>query len=180
MTLTVTPDAQTKYEIGDIGVFPDVHPSIVQVRGRRGGREGRAEAGRRRPGLQRPDDHLRAQLIEAIAKHPNQVVVFDVQRGSERKDISVTTTLQGKKGRVGISLDDEVMLVQRGPWEAAKLSVQRNYEFGGDIFQTLVGLLTRETSPKQLMGPVGIAQLSGDAAALGLDRALQPDGDRSA
>ena len=57
--------------------------------------------------------------------------------------------------------------MQRGPWEAAKLSVQRNYEFGGDIFRTLVGLLTRETSPKQLTGPLGIAQLSGDAAALG-------------
>jgi len=31
ITLSVTPDAQTKYEIGDIGVFPDVHPSIGQV-----------------------------------------------------------------------------------------------------------------------------------------------------
>jgi regulator of sigma E protease len=45
--------------------------------------------------------------------------------------------------------------------------VQRNYEFGGQIFQTLVGLLTRETSPRQLMGPVAIAQLSGESAALG-------------
>ena len=47
------------------------------------------------------------------------------------------------------------------------MSLQRNYEFGGLIFQTLVGLLTRETSPKQLMGPVAIAQLSGESAALG-------------
>ena len=40
--LTVTPDAQTKYEIGDIGVFPDVHPVD---------RAGRARRGRpRRPG----------------------------------------------------------------------------------------------------------------------------------
>ncbi len=94
-------------------------------------------------------------------------MVFDVQRGSERRAISVTTTLQGKKGRVGISILDDSILVQRGPWEAAKLSVQRNYESGGAIFQTLVGLMTRETSPKQLTGPLGIAQLSGDAAALG-------------
>ena len=40
-------------------------------------------------------------------------------------------------------------------------------EYGGLIFQTLGGLLTRETSPKQLMGPVAIAQLSGEYAALG-------------
>ena len=35
------------------------------------------------------------------------------------------------------------------------------------IFQTVWGLITRETSPKQLMGPVAIAQLSGESAQLG-------------
>jgi regulator of sigma E protease len=47
------------------------------------------------------------------------------------------------------------------------MSVQRNYEWSGLIFQTLWGLFTRETSPKQLMGPVAIAQLSGGAARVG-------------
>ncbi len=165
--LTVTPDAQTKYEIGDIGVFPDVHPSIVQiVPGEAAERDG-LKAGDIVLAFNGQTITFRQQLIEAIAKRPNQVVVFEVQRGSERRSISVTTTLQGKNGRVGIVLDDDVILVQRGPWEAAKLSVRRNYESSGDIFRTLVGLLTRETSPKQLTGPLGIAQLSGDAAALG-------------
>ena len=36
------------------------------------------------------------------------------------------------------------------------------------IFQTLWGLVTRETSPRQLMGPVAIAQMSGESAQLGL------------
>jgi regulator of sigma E protease len=31
----------------------------------------------------------------------------------------------------------------------------------------LWGLVTRETSPRQLMGPIGIAQLSGETAQLG-------------
>ena len=47
------------------------------------------------------------------------------------------------------------------------LSVQRNVESAGLIFQTVWGLITRETSPKQLMGPVAIAQLSGESAQLG-------------
>jgi regulator of sigma E protease len=165
--LTVTPDAQTKYEIGDIGVFPDVHPTIGQVLAGEAAERGGLKPGDIVLAFNGQTITFRQQLIEAIAKRPNQVVVFDVQRGSERKAISVTTTLQGKNGRVGIGLEDDTILVQRGPWEAAKLSVQRNYEFGGDIFRTLVGLLTRETSPKQLTGPLGIAQLSGDAAALG-------------
>jgi regulator of sigma E protease len=45
--------------------------------------------------------------------------------------------------------------------------VQRNIEFSGLILRTLWGLIVGETSPKQLMGPVGIAQLSGESAQLG-------------
>ena len=54
-----------------------------------------------------------------------------------------------------------------GAVEALNLSVHKNVEFAGLILQTVWGLITRQTSPKQLMGPVAIAQLSGDSAALG-------------
>jgi regulator of sigma E protease len=47
------------------------------------------------------------------------------------------------------------------------MSLEKNYEWSGLIFQTLWGLVTRDTSPKQLMGPVAIAQLSGGAARIG-------------
>jgi regulator of sigma E protease len=48
------------------------------------------------------------------------------------------------------------------------MSVERNVEYSGLIFQTIWGLITRETSPKQLMGPVAMAQLSGESAQLGV------------
>ena len=48
--------------------------------------------------------------------------------------------------------------------EAFKLSVKQNWEWTTLIFETLGGLFTRETSVKQLMGPVAIADLSGTAA----------------
>ncbi len=41
------------------------------------------------------------------------------------------------------------------------MSIQRNIEMSGLILNTLKDLFTGEASPKQLMGPVGIAQLSG-------------------
>ena len=47
------------------------------------------------------------------------------------------------------------------------MSVKKNIEYSGMIFQTVWGLITRETSPRQLMGPVAIAQLSGESAQLG-------------
>jgi regulator of sigma E protease len=43
----------------------------------------------------------------------------------------------------------------------------KNYEWAAQIFQTLGGLITRDTSVKQLMGPVAIADLSASAAQAG-------------
>ena len=71
------------------------------------------------------------------------------------------------ESRLGISIGLETRIIQPGPLQAINLSLQKNYEYGGLIFRTLGGLLTRETSPKQLMGPVAIAQLSGEYAAMG-------------
>ena len=48
------------------------------------------------------------------------------------------------------------------------MAVEKNIQFSGMIFRTLWGLVTRETSPTQLMGPVAIAQMSGESAQLGL------------
>ena len=47
------------------------------------------------------------------------------------------------------------------------MSVEQNTESSGLIFKTLGGLFTGETSVRQLQGPVGIAQLSGESAKAG-------------
>jgi len=65
----------------------------------------------------------------------------------------------------GLSL--ETHTVDPGALEAVKLSFAKNYEWTKMIFQTLGGLFTHETSVKQLMGPVAIADLSGTAAHAG-------------
>jgi regulator of sigma E protease len=44
------------------------------------------------------------------------------------------------------------------------MSAAQNWNWGKQIVRTLGGLFTRETSVKQLMGPVAIAQVSGAAA----------------
>jgi regulator of sigma E protease len=167
ITLSVTPDARTKYEIGDIGVYPDVHPTITQVTSGEAAEKGGLKAGDIVVSFNGQTITYGSQLTEAIVKYPGKTVVFGVQRAGDRIELPVTPMAHGKKGWVGIGLIDAFKTVRLGPWTAAKTSVQRNYEFGGQIFQTLVGLLTRETSPRQLMGPVAIAQLSGESAALG-------------
>jgi regulator of sigma E protease len=61
----------------------------------------------------------------------------------------------------------ELRTVQPHFFEAFKMSAERNWDWTKLIVKTLIGLFTRETSVKQLMGPVAIADLSGDAAEQG-------------
>jgi regulator of sigma E protease len=70
-------------------------------------------------------------------------------------------------GFLGVLPEDETKSITPGPLQALQMSVKENIKTSGLIFQTIWGLLTRETSPKQLMGPVAIAQLSGESAQLG-------------
>jgi regulator of sigma E protease len=104
-----------------------------------------------------------SQVTEVVARYPEQKVVVTVQRGSVRQDLEVTPRRQGQTGYVGL----EFKTVRPGPVTAAKMSLQLNYEASKQILQTLVGLFTGDTSPRQLMGPVAIAQESGKSARLG-------------
>jgi regulator of sigma E protease len=57
--------------------------------------------------------------------------------------------------------------IDPGPLQAFRMSLERSWEMTTLILRTLWGLITGQTSPKQLMGPVGIAQLSGESAEQG-------------
>lgn len=166
-TLQVTPDAQTRFEMGDLGVGPAVHPQIVQVMPD----EPADRAGLRvRDVIEAVDGEPvdRAGLIARINASPDVPLTLTVRRGGEALDVRVTPALRGDVGLTGMSIAPyETRIVEPGFVEAFGMSLRRNYEWSGLIFQTLWGLLTAETSPRQLVGPVGIAQLSGSAAQVG-------------
>jgi len=168
MTVRVTPDSQTKYEIGDIGVLPNVHPRISAVSPGDPAEKAGLKTGDKVLAVNGRVMSFSAQLSEAISKHPAEAITITIERGGETRDVSVTPAQRGKKGVIGIGIQDEFKTIQPGPVQALWMSLERNYQFGGLIFRTLAGLATRETSPKQLMGPVAIAQLSGEYAAAGI------------
>jgi regulator of sigma E protease len=117
---------------------------------------------------------FRSQLMEAIANHPEQPFTLTVLRDGQQIDLRPTPErCTDKPGCppsgvwLGIQIAEATRSVKPGAFEALTMSVQQNVESAGLIFQTVWGLLTRETSPKQLLGPVGIAQLSGEYASIG-------------
>jgi regulator of sigma E protease len=166
--VTVVPDGQGKYEMGDIGVQPLVHPEIAEVNTS----QPAAEAG-----LKRGDVVLAAggqndvsydQLLAAIKGSENKPLPLKIKRGDTAMEIPVTPRMITGKPMIGAQLRPfETRTVEPGPLQAFKLSLDKNWEWSKLIVQTLVGLFTRETSVKQLMGPVAIADLSGSAAEAG-------------
>ena len=165
--ITARPVAQGRFQVGDLGVLPDVHPLVSAVVP-----GSRAE----QAGLQRGDVLLAingermvfsSDVVEVITKNVDQPVQMTVRRNGAEQSYTVTPVKDGDRVRIGIDIANETTTFQPGAMEAFGLSVQRNIEFSGLILKTLWGLIVGETSPKQLMGPVGIAQLSGESAQAG-------------
>jgi regulator of sigma E protease len=106
-------------------------------------------------------------VSEAISQHPDETIQLVVRREGVEQTLAVTPTRQGDSGRIGINISDAVESFTPSPLQAIGMSVQRNIEMSGMIFRTLGDLFSGEASPRQLMGPVGIAQLSGESAQAG-------------
>ena len=166
-TLLVTPDTKTAFEMGDLGIGPVMQPQIRNV-----SRGEPAEVAGIQAGdvIEAVEGEVMSsgKLVERINASAGKPLRLTLRRDDVRKDVVVTPALKGNVGLIGVLISPyEVRVVEPGMLEAVRLSLERNYEWSGLIFRTLWGLFTTETSPKQLVGPVGIAQLSGGAAEMG-------------
>jgi len=168
-SVNVTPKTPegSRFQIGDIGVLPDVHPHIRSVNPG----DPADKAG------MKPNDVVvsvngetitfSGNLKDAISKRPEQQLTINIIRDGQPMTIAATPKRSGSSGLLGIAIADETSSIKPGAVGAARMAVEKNVQYSGLIFQTVWGLITRETSPKQLMGPVAIAQLSGESAQLG-------------
>jgi len=165
--LTVRPNPQTRFELGEIGVLPNVNPSVKSVNpGDPADRAG-VKAGDQVLAVNGERMMIGRQLAEAISRNAGHPVDLTIRRDGREQHITVTPEKRGDRGLIGIQIGEATRTFQPGPLEAIALSVRRNIEFSGLIFKTIGGLFVGETSPRQLMGPVAIAQLSGESAQLG-------------
>ena len=142
------------------------------------------KAGRRHPRRRRRADHAsRRSCGTRSPSIPNSRSRSSILRDGAPQTLAVTPGKKRRRtaGSASASPTTRQEHQARRRSQAARHERRRRTSrCAGLIFQTVWGLITRETSPKQLMGPVAIAQLSGESAQLGLDCAVQPDGDRSA
>jgi regulator of sigma E protease len=170
--LKVTPATKTagqsRFEYGDIGVLPDVHPRLSQVfPGDAGDRSG-LKAGDVIVAVAGQPTTSASDFRDVISKRPDQTMTVSILRNGMPLTLAVTAGKKGQNGYLGVMPVDETRSLNLTAIQALDMSLRQNVKAAGLIFQTVWGLITRETSPKQLMGPVAIAQLSGETAQLGL------------
>jgi regulator of sigma E protease len=162
---TVRPTAEGRYEIGNIGVLPDTHPIVESVI---------AGDPADRAGLKAGDEVLSingervftgVQFREIIESHGGREMSMVIRRnGQEQQVVPTPVDKGGGVGWLGVGIGELSRSFTPGPIEALRLSVERNIESSGLIFRTLGGLFTGDTPIRQLQGPVGIAQMSGEYA----------------
>jgi regulator of sigma E protease len=169
VAVRVTPlsSSQSRFEIGDIGVLPNVHPSIRAVNHGEPAEQAGLKPGDVVMAVNGEPIVFSAQLKTAIEKHPGQAITLWIQRDGVQQTVTATPAKRGDIGLLGIQIADATKSIKPGAIQAIGMSLDRNVQNAGLIFRTVWDLITRETSPKQLMGPVAIAQLSGESAQLG-------------
>ena len=163
----VPPAGRSRFEIGDIGVLPNVHPQVRSVMSGEPAEKAGLKPGDVVLAIDGEPIMFAWQLKDTIAKHPSQPITMTILRAGVTMTIRATPATRGSEGLLGIGIADETKSIEPDAFEAVQLSVEKNIEYSVLIFQTVWGLLTGRTSPKQLMGPVAIAQLSGESAKLG-------------
>jgi regulator of sigma E protease len=160
--------SDTRFEIGTIGALPDVYPTVASFVPGSPAEKSDLEPGDLIVAIDGERMVFSSQVAEAIAKKPgDRPIEFHIRRNGVDHVIAITPYQENGRTRVGLYPREATRSFKPTPAEAIVMSVQRNIELSGLILNTLKDLFTGEASPKQLMGPVGIAQLSGESAQAG-------------
>jgi regulator of sigma E protease len=111
-------------------------------------------------------------VSETIQKGGGKPVTFDVLRDGKPFQVTLQPVYRDtggeKRWRVGFAFHPD-MAVQRLGWgQALQNSVSDNLRSCRMLLDVLGKIATRRMSPKQLTGPIGIAQASGEAFRSGI------------
>jgi len=118
--------------------------------------------------------HSGRKLPDALQRGGGQPVVLEYSRNGVRQTTTVTPVFrqsdrEASAWRIGVALlpKYEKIITRLSFGAALRESIDQNRKNATLILEFLRGILQRRMSPKSLNGPIGIAQLSGQAARHG-------------
>ena len=174
MDVDVVPTADGKYEIGDHRrACPPLQPQVASLQPGEPADDGRPARRRRDPAaVRRTGDRPRTALIEIIraneesrCRSKSSATVVDADDPCHAAEDSATSCMIGAQ----FNACSKSRTIEPGPSRGVQDERAAELDWAKLIVQTLGGLFTRDTSVKQLMGPVAIADSVGRGGAAGLD-----------
>lgn len=115
-------------------------------------------------------------LVQTIHHHSNTPLQLGVQRGTETFEVTVTPK-PGKVikdleevevGLIGVAPHMDITVLRYSPPVALWKGVEKTWEISALTVVSLVKMVQGKISPKHLAGPVGIFQMAGQQAKVGL------------
>ena len=111
------------------------------------------------------------KLRDVITSTGGNPVQIEYSRNGQSGSVTVTPALSSSQGAdrymIGVSLEPRVVFVSLPFPQAMGESVKQNAKSATFIYEFLRGVIERRMSPKSAAGPIGIAQMSGEAAREG-------------
>ena len=172
LNLSLTPKAKGVNQVGYAGLYPCL-PSVI------GGVERGLPASQ--AGLQPGDRVLTVgsesvpcwqRLASAMQADAGKPVKLMVDRGGKKFDVTLQPVSRKVSGQsrwlIGVTARTD-MVVRHLPWmQALTASLHDNIRSAAVTFVVLKKIITRRMSARSLSGPIGIAQISGQAYRAGI------------
>jgi regulator of sigma E protease len=109
------------------------------------------------------------ELPILIEPHAGAEITIDVVRGDEQLEFELTTMDEAGKGKIGVVPLFPTSIKTLALPAAIRVGFIECHRMTIQTFQVIGRLLTRKASIRQVSGPVGIAQISGEAARSGIE-----------
>ncbi len=167
--VTMTPESVTRYGFGYSGIQPPVEPILVQVPVGSPASAAGLEAGDRVLSVNGEPVGQFYDLMRLISPHANETITIIVQRGDSEVSVEVIPRGDENAGKIGIPLIPPSTVEHLSPVAAFVTASGECRRMTIETFRIIGRLLTGKTSMKQISGPIGIAQISGEAARSGID-----------
>jgi regulator of sigma E protease len=179
LTMPLTPEAKGPNRIGDVGWYPYAPATVDTVEPGLPAERAGLKRGDQIIGVDGREIYFWPHIAEVIQSAKGKPVNLLILRDGEQRAVNTTPVITDVRGekvwRIGVGFRAGMLgnVVRQLPWgHAITASIRDNVRNCLATFDVLGKILTRRLSTRSLAGPIGIAQLSGQAYRAGISELL--------
>ncbi len=109
------------------------------------------------------------QWAEYISKRPETEIQAKIERNHQVMELTIRPDNYQGQGRMGVTHQNEYFVTESySPWKSVVLGFIRTWDMSVLTLRVMAKMLTLQVSPKNISGPLSIAEYAGKTASLGI------------